>query len=131
MNLKSFSQTSGKDTSVTCLPNSTLRLAAQKIRVGELDHQKVGLQQQKIDTMLLIQNGLALRIIQKDSALATYEKLEANYKAETANLTRQRDEERKISDDLLKKLKGQKRKTIFVGITGALAVGATIFLHHK
>ena len=139
MNLKSFSQNSS-DTSVTCLPNKQLRIAAYKIMKGALDAQKVELLSSKVDTLQSIANEQAKRITLKDSTILLYQQLdlswkktEANYKEDIRLAEKQYAEEKKNTDAMEKKYKGARRKTVFVGITGVLVgiVVKTLFFPVK
>lgn len=109
------------------------RIAKYLIDRGERDSALVVLLNEKVDTLNSIITTQSALLKSRDSTIQlyswlenAYRRLEANWQANDSLCNRQLAAERKISDDLLRKLKGQRRKTIFVGIA---AVGAGIVIH--
>lgn len=118
----------------TCISYRVLQVSHYLIERGKIDSARVRLLSQKVDTLQNIVNDQSRRLSLKDSTIDSFRALELNYKSTEANFKQdiarcdqQYQAERKISDDLLKKFKGQRRKTIVVAAGGILA---GIFIGH-
>lgn len=130
---KSFSQTLNEP--CECIPLSKLRVAAYKIDKGAKDSVKLIMQQQIIDTLSGVVVNQQRRLDNKDSTISDLRKIDTvcmaivrNYDRDIGLAERQYREERKISEDLRRQLKGQRRKTIFVGLAGLAAAVAVKLL---
>lgn len=118
-----YSQTT--NTEATLVPNAKLRDAAKLIERGKICEEQVKLLSAKIDL-------LDMRINIKDSIIRAHDQKDTvqtgvveTYKAELENLKGQRDIAVKEMKYQNKRLRRQKRKTVFVGIgTAAVAIGA-------
>lgn len=121
--LKSFSQDS-----TTCLPNRQLRIAIEKIKLGE---------QAQREVVLLRQNEAHWRDIvsERDSIISLLRSREATHAAiadgYTARLNLAEKQHQLTKDwasQLGVKLRKQRRKTLLWALGGIIATGSSIYL---
>ncbi len=128
MSLNSFSQTSD---SVTCIPNSQLRIAARLIEQGKLDSAELGVQRTNVRLLyqrLGAKNDIIWQYQAKDS---TYKLMVANYEADQKTMLDQVSLANRQVLKLQKDVKRQKTKTAIVGIAGIAATLISIFFISK
>ncbi len=115
--------------SVTCVPNSQLRHAAQLIELGKGYAQMVRVASEKIDSLnkrIEINKQIIDQYKGNDSI---HQQIEDNYKKEVANLVSQRDIAVQAAKDINKLLRKQKRKTVIAMLaTAAVAVGVHMLI---
>jgi hypothetical protein len=110
------------------MDESDARAAKYLIDRGERDSAMVVLLNEKIDTLgnKIVNQERLLK--SKDSTILLYRwldlaytRLDANWTKDNSDCDKQLAKEKALTDEYLKKLKGARRKTIFVGVAAAAA----------
>jgi hypothetical protein len=121
-----ISQRSNRD-SCTCIENAKLRLAALRIEAGKRD--SILLEICKEDN-LYFKARIEVKdtkIMELQGKVADYKHLENSYQLEVKNLEQQKDIAVQGMEKLNRRLKGQKRLTVFGVLSAAVITSVTTF----